>query len=145
LLWLVRPGFWPFVIGGIFTAVLWPWDEYDPFWGSGSDYILNSIFWAGYGIGPGYAASDVYDIYGNGTRRSVSPQRDRIESANGPAAHAALNEACIGLAPGVTSLPISRIRETQPIGDQLAAFEELKAALSKADEMMKASCSNEFR
>jgi hypothetical protein len=124
--------------------VLWPWDEYGPFWGFASDYILNSIFWAGYGIGPGYAASDVYDIYGNGARRSVSPQRDRIESANGPTAHAALNEACIGLAPGVTSLPISRIqREIQPIGDQLAAFEELKTALSKADEMIKASCSNE--
>jgi hypothetical protein len=139
------PVFWPFVIGDILTAVLWPWDEYDPFWYYGSDYILSSIFWTGYGAGPGYAASDVYDIYGNGARRrSVSSQSERIEGANGPAAHAALNEACIGFAPGVTSLPMSRIqREVQPIGDQLAAFEELKAALTKADEMIRASCSNE--
>jgi LTXXQ motif family protein len=139
------PVFWPFVIGDILTAVLWPWDEYDPFWYFGSDYILSSIFWVGYGAGSGYAASDVYDIYGNGARRrSVSSQSERIEGANGPAAHAALNEACVGFAPGVTSLPMSRIqREVQPIGDQLAPFEELKAALTKADEMIRASCSNE--
>src|SRR5215831_1074322 len=139
------PVFWPFFIGDVLTAVLWPWDEYDPFWYYGSDYILSSVFWAGYGAGPGYAASDVYDIYGNGARRrSVSSKSERIEDANRPAAHAALNEACIGFAPGVTSLPISRIqREVQPIGDQLAAFEDLKAALSKADEMIRASCSNE--
>jgi hypothetical protein len=125
--------------------VLWPWDEYDPFWYYGSDYILSSFFWAGYGAGPSYAASDVYDIYGNGARRrSAASQSERIEDANGPAARAALNEACIGLAPGVTSLPIGRIqRDVQPIGDQLAAFEDLKAALSKADEMIRASCSNE--
>ena len=139
------PVFWPFIIGDVFTALLWPWDDYDPFWYYGSDYILSSIFWAGYGAGPGYAASDVYDIYGNGARRrSVSSESERIEGANGPAAHVALNEACIGFAPGVTSFPINRIqREVQPIGDQLAAFEDLKAALSKADEMIRASCSNE--
>jgi len=139
------PVFWPFVIGDIFTAVLWPWDEYDPFWYYGNDYILSSIFWTGYSAGPRYAASDPYDIYGNGARRrSVSSQSERIEGANGPAARAALNEACIGFAPGVTSLPISRIqREVQPIGDQLAALDELKAALTKADEKIRASCSTE--
>jgi hypothetical protein len=146
------PVFWPFFIGDVFTAVLWPWDVYDPFWYYGSDYILSSIFWAGYGGGPSYAARDVYDIYGNGTprygngapRRSASSQSERIDGANGPAARAAFNEACIGFAPDVMRLPVSRIqREVQPIGDQLAAFEELQAALTKADEIIKASCSNE--
>jgi hypothetical protein len=44
----------------------------------------------------------------------------------------------------VVSLPISRIqREVQPVGDQLAAFEELKTALIRADDIIKNSCSNE--
>jgi len=142
------PVFWPFFIGDVFTAVLWPWEVYDPFWVYGSDYILSGIFWAGYGTG--YAAGDVYDIYGNqALRRSyVSPDPiavgGRIEAASGPAAHSAFSAACIGLAPGVTSLPIDRIqRQVQPIGEQLAAFEELRSASSRADGMIRASCSNE--
>lgn len=98
------PVFWPFFIGDVFTAVLWPWEVYDPFWVYGSDYILSGIFWAGYGTG--YAAGDLYDIYGSrALRRSyVSPDPHavggRFEAASGPAAHSAFSEACTGLAPG---------------------------------------------
>jgi hypothetical protein len=142
------PVFWPFFIGDVLTAVLWPWEANDPFWVYGADYILSGIFWGG-GSAAGYAAGDVYDIYGSQAPRShVSPdpnaEGNRIEAASGQAARSALSEACTGLAPGVTSLPISRIqREVQPIGDQLAAFEDLRSALSRAEEMINASCSNE--
>jgi hypothetical protein len=143
------PVFWPFFIGDVLTAVLWPWEEYDPFWWYGSDYLLSGIYWAGYNGAMGYAASDVYDVYGNEARsRSRAAgdphgNRDRLESVNGPA-HTAFSEACTGLAPGLTSLPIDRIQhEVQPTGAQLAAFEDLRSALSKAGEMIKVSCSNE--
>jgi hypothetical protein len=141
------PIFWPFFIGDFFTAVLWPWDEYDPFWYYGSDYILSSIFWAGHGAGAGYVAGDPYDIYGNGAfgngarRRSVASQSERNEGA---AAQPAFKEACAGFAPGLTSLPLTRIeREVQPVGNQLTAFEDLKTALSKADQLLRSSCGNE--
>jgi hypothetical protein len=144
------PVFWPFFIGDVLTAVLWPWDGYDPFWVYGTDYIRGGIFWGGYDGGVNYAASDIYDIYGNQARRRsyVSPdpnaEGDRFETASGQAARSAFSEACNGLAPGVTSLPLNRIqREVQPMGDQLAAFEDLRSALARADEMIGKSCSNE--
>ena len=143
------PVFWPFFIGDVLTAALWPWEAYDPFWVYGTDYILSGIFWGGYDGGAGYVASDVYDIYGNQARSSYpSPDPhaggDRIDVASGQAAHSAFREACAGLAPGVTSLPISRIqREVQPVGDQLTAFEDLRSALQRADEMLSKSCPNE--
>jgi hypothetical protein len=147
------PVFWPFFIGDIYSAVLWPWYDYDPFWLYGSDYILSSIFWTGWGGGVGYAANDVYDIYGSqygyqAPRSSFSSNRravgNRIAAANGPAEQAAFGEACSGLAPGTTDLPFERIqREIQPTGDQLTAFDALKSATSRAREMIKASCSHE--
>jgi hypothetical protein len=136
--------FWPFFFGDVLTAVLWPWDAYDPFWEYGSDYILSSIFWAGSGTPAGYAASEIYDIYGDYASGRLA-KSEGFEAANRPAEHAAFSETCAGLAPGMTGLPISRIqREVQPIGDQVVAFEGLKAALSKASDTIKASCSSEI-
>ena len=139
------PVFWPFFIGDVFTAVLWPWDYYDPFWAYGSDYILGSIFWAGASAPLGYATTDAYDVYRNRSASSDFPDNrgngaGRRESAE----QAAFSETCIGLAPGVTALPMGTIEsEVRPSGDQVTAFEELKSALSKADDMVRASCSNE--
>ena len=129
--------------------MFWPWEAYDPFWVYGAGYILSGIYWGGHVSGAGYAASDVYDIYGNQAPRSyVSPdanaEGNRIEAARGQAVRSAFSEACTGLAPGVTDLPVSRIqREVQPIGNQLAAFEDLRSALSRAEETINTSCSNE--
>ena len=55
--------------------------------------------------------------------------------------NAAATESCNGLAPGVTNLPIARIKDAvRPTGDQLAALDELDAASAKANEAIKASC-----
>ena len=54
-------------------------------------------------------------------------------------------EACSGVAPGLTGLPMDRIEKTlQPSGEQRASFDELKAASAKAEEIMKASCPSEI-
>jgi hypothetical protein len=50
-------------------------------------------------------------------------------------------ESCTGLAPGVTNLPIDRIRQAvHPTADQEAALDNLSAASSQASEIIKSSC-----
>jgi len=50
-------------------------------------------------------------------------------------------ERCTALAPGMTNLPIDRIRQTvHPTADQEAALEELGAATSQATHVVKFSC-----
>jgi ABC-type transporter MlaC component len=52
--------------------------------------------------------------------------------------------ACNGLAPGVTDLPVDQIeRAVHPTGDQVAALDELKAASSRAADVLRASCPTE--
>jgi hypothetical protein len=56
----------------------------------------------------------------------------------------AVARACAGLAPGVADLPIDRIeRAVHPTGDQLTLLDELKAASSRANAVLKDSCPNE--
>ena len=52
--------------------------------------------------------------------------------------------ACTGLAPGVTDLPVDQFgRAVHPTGDQVAALDELRAASSKAVDVLKTSCPTE--
>jgi hypothetical protein len=149
--------FWPFFFGDVLTTVLWPWADYDPFWGYGSDYLLTSIFWWGPGGGSSYAANDIYDIYGGPNRlhsyaddpkarRRVRGGSSGTSNAEVPSStsNAALTETCVGLAPGVTDLPIGNIERTiSPAGEQIAAFDSLKSALARAHEVLRASCASD--
>ncbi len=50
-------------------------------------------------------------------------------------------ESCTGLVPGVTDLPIGQIRQAvRPTTEQGAVLDDLSAASSQADEIIKASC-----
>ena len=50
-------------------------------------------------------------------------------------------QSCGGLAPGITNLPIEEIRQTvHPTADQEAALDDLRAASSKANDIIKSSC-----
>jgi len=50
-------------------------------------------------------------------------------------------QSCGGLAPGVSDLPIAQIKgAVHPTGEQSAALDELNAALSKASDIVAASC-----
>jgi hypothetical protein len=60
------------------------------------------------------------------------PFRDAVATRNSAETNAAAQESCSSLAPGVTDLPIERIKEVvQPTGDQLAALNELAPRLPK--------------
>ena len=127
--------FWPFAFGDIFSFAFWPY--YDPFWDYGPDFIYASLFWP-YGD-EDYAYYGRYyrfgDIYAGSRRAPVTPAEGSAD----------IVETCGGLAPGLTDLPMDRIEKAlQPSGEQRASFDDLKAASTKAAEIMKASCPNEI-
>jgi hypothetical protein len=160
------PVFWPFLFGDVFSFAFWPYAYYDPFWVYGPDFLLVSIFAPGPYFGPDYGyAPDYtgylapYDVYyggyagggyvGGGYAGGYG-NRYAARSYEGPTgadrqalaeSNAAATESCNGLAPGVTDLPIARIKDTvRPTGDQLTALNELSAAVAKANDAIKASC-----
>ena len=160
------PVFWPFLFGDVFSFAFWPYAYYDPFWVYGPDFLLVSIFAPGPYFGPDYGyAPDYtgylapYDVYyggyagggyvGGGYAGGYG-SRHVARSYQGPTSadrqalavtNAAATESCNGLAPGVTDLPIARIKDTvRPTGDQLAALDELSAAIAKANAAIQASC-----
>jgi hypothetical protein len=70
--------------------------------------------------------------------RYATEQADREARAE---TNAEALENCTGLAPGVTNLPIDQIRQTvHPTADQEAALDDLSAASSKANDIIKSSC-----
>ena len=70
--------------------------------------------------------------------RNAAEQADREARAE---TNTEALEGCIGIAPGVTSLPIDQIRETvHPTIDQEAALDTLSAASLQASEITKSSC-----
>jgi hypothetical protein len=159
------PVFWPFLFGDVFSFTFWPYAYYDPFWVYGPDFLLVSIFAPGpyfgpdYGYAPDYTGYlEPYDVYYGGYAGggyagggyTGGRYAARSQGAQGPTAadrqalqeaNTAATESCNGLAPGVTDLPIARIKDTvRPTGDQLAALDELSAAVSKANDAIKAAC-----
>ena len=54
-------------------------------------------------------------------------------------------QSCGGLAPGVTNLPIDKIRQAiHPSSDQEAALDDLNTASSQANDIVKSSCPTEL-
>jgi LTXXQ motif family protein len=141
--------FWPFVVGDVFTAVLWPSPWYEPFWGYGGDYALSNVLWVGSGsLQASYSNSNIYDIYGGGSGRYGSLARSEEKVANAPSSdtptEADVTQACADLAPGVTDLPINEIERTVlATGDQVAALNALKGAWMSATKIIKATCTGE--
>jgi hypothetical protein len=144
------PVFWPYLYGDVFSFAFWPYDYYDPFWAYGPDFVLVSIFAPGpyfgpdYGYAPdygyvpgagaGYANRDVY--YGGAAAGVTKEDRQALSETEAAAA-----DSCNGLAPGVTDLPIDKIKQTvQPSGDQLGALDALNAVAVKARAAIKAAC-----
>jgi hypothetical protein len=129
------PVFWPFLYGDILSFAFWPYDYYDPFWDFGPDFVLDSVFATGPYLGGGYGYAGAPEIYYGTTRANEA------ELAQADAAAA---QSCSGLAPDVNDLPIAQIRkQVHPTGDQEAALDDLNAASSKANDIVKASCPSE--
>ena len=151
------PVFWPFVLGDVLSFIFWPYAYYDPFWVYGPPFVFASIFAPGpyfgldygygpdyydYGYGPGYygyaGLPNIYYNYAGGQRvaRTDQPDRQALTQVNNEAL-----QSCAGLAPGVTNLPIDRIRQTvHPTADQEAALDDLSAASSRASDTIQSSC-----
>jgi len=154
--------FWPFVFGDALSYIFWPYAYYDPFWVYGPPFLFASIYapgpyfgpdhgygadYYGSGYGPGhdgYAGSpSIYYNYagdrGIGDRQPpAANQADRqvLDQINNEAL-----QSCAGLAPGVTDLPIDRIRQiVHPTLDQEAALDNLSAATSQASDIIGSSC-----
>jgi hypothetical protein len=143
--------FWPFAWGDMFSWAWWPNAGAPAFWGYGSGFILSSLFWP-YGT---YAWPDnsygAYAYSPSGTNYQVARETHEEIYSGGPEIitqqpPASMTEAsaCSGFAPGVGSLPLSKIEDTvRPDKQQMASFEALSAASSKAEAILKASCSND--
>ena len=143
------PVFWPFLFGDIFSFAFWPYDYYDPFWAFGPDFFFVSIFAPGpffgleYGYGPAPYGGFPNIYYGTRDvpRASKSVASRELGSSALAATDAEAVQSCGGFAPGVTDLPIEQIRQIVRLAsDQLSALDELSAAVSKAKEIVAASC-----
>jgi hypothetical protein len=154
------PVFWPFLIGDIFSFAFWPYDYYDPFWAFGPNFVLASIFAPGpyfgldYGYGPDYYAYEGfpniyygsyggsgYSGYGRGHQAAKSFKNRQVNREALAETNAKAVQSCGGLAPEVTDLPIDQIRQTvHPTAEQATALDDLSSALSKAKDIVEASC-----
>lgn len=121
------PVFWPYFYGDWLSFALWPDTYYDPFFGYGPDDLFASIFWPDtYSYGWSENPYDIYAYAGASRHRGEQAQAD---------------QACAALAPGITDLPIDRIgRAIKPNDTQTAILSDLKAASTKADDILRNSC-----
>ena len=151
-------GYWvgavfsPFLYGDALSFAFWPDVLYDPFFAYGPDYLLSSIFSPGpiYGVSDkdGYPLFDVYgyppdaqNYYGYYRWRH---HRHHTVSEDDSAASRSPVRNCGGLAPGITSLPIERIEKTiKMTTPQMEMLNQLQAASTKADALLRASCPSE--
>jgi len=137
--WL-GPVFWPYMYGDVFSYLLWPGDDYDPFWTYGPDFFLSGIFWPG-PYSPDWSNRQydgLYDVYGASPSTAARAPATARQTTS---ATSALTATCSGLAPDVTDLPIDRIRRAvRPTGDQAKALDDLKSAAAGASDVVKASC-----
>ncbi len=123
------PVFWPFLYGDIFSYALWPYDYYDPFWAFGPDFLLASVYAPGPSFAPAGGDGSSTNVYSGGGSQETNAERS--EAA----------QTCGDLAPGVSGLPLTRIRQAiRPNADQSAALDELNTASIKANDVIKQSC-----
>ena len=133
----VGPVFWPFLLGDVFSYALWPYEYYYPFWSYGTaydyDYAPYVPAYRHYGYG------DPSNIYGD-TGATGDTRYDTHAHQTSPD----VTQSCGSFAPGVTDLPIDRIRQAiDPTGEQITLVDDLATASSKASAVLNASCPNQ--
>ena len=133
----VGPVFWPFLLGDVFSYALWPYAYYYPFWSYGTAFD--------YDYGPYvptysyYGYNDLSNIYGD-TGAAGYSRNDTYANQIPPD----VTQSCGGVAPGVTSFPIDRIRQAiHPRGEQITFLDDLATTSSKASAILNASCPNQ--
>jgi len=129
----IGPVFWPYAYDDFFDYVFWPY-AYDDFWPYAYDDVYYGIYgpyaFGGPGVGP--AAGPGVST----PSRSTSVAVRRVARTEQRAA-----EVCRSNASDLTDWPIDRISEiVQPTDAQRPALEGLRAASSKAIDILKAGC-----
>jgi hypothetical protein len=143
--------FWVYGPDFLLVSIFAPGPYFGPDYGYAPDYTgylePYDVYYGGYAgggyVGGGYVGGGYAGGYGSryatrtrGYQGPTQADRQALQEAN-----TAATESCNGLAPGVTDLPIARIKDTvRPTGDQIAALDELGAAVAKANDAIKASC-----
>jgi LTXXQ motif family protein len=147
--------FWPFALGDVFSYAWWPNTGAPAFWNYGVNTMLTGLFWpngvyqwpegygayanAGNGNSYKYARETHQDVYSAGPAEEAQEKGEAATTSD-----AELAQSCTGFAPGVDGLPMNKIESTlKPEGHQRAAFDDLKAASTKADAILKGACPSE--
>jgi len=144
----VGPVFWPYFFGNLLAFTFWPYPYFDPLWAYGDWFVWDALFWPG-PYGPAYAfGPDYYDVYGgyayDGRRRTRVVRHAAPETTGSIPNQADIAQSCGGIAPGPTDFPLDRIETTLRLtSEQHKALDDLKAAMSQASDILKASCSSE--
>ncbi len=123
------PGYYGYAYGGDYYG--------DTPYASGG---VPDIYYATNGAGNGtYAAAPGYATGQREAATSIEADRQALAETNTEAV-----QSCGALAPGVTNLPIDKIREAvHPSADQETALDGLNAVSAKASEIAKSSCPSE--
>ncbi|QXX75424.1 Spy/CpxP family protein refolding chaperone [Methylovirgula sp. HY1] len=145
-------GYWtgsvfsPFLYGDALSFALWPDALYDSFFAYGPDYLLASIF----SPGPLYGATEeasypLFDVYGYppDAKNYYGYYRRRQHRRHAAAAADSASPAadCSGLAPGIASLPIDRIkRAIRATPQQTEMLTQLGTASTRAETILQGSC-----
>ena len=125
----VGPLFWPYTYDDFLNYTFYPY-AYDAFWPAAYDDVYDGLTGVyGSGIAPGYAGS------GTGPASVGTSGRLRPPSAE------VSNGLCADQTAGVTDWRINEIAQiVEPDEAQRAALEELKTAMAKAVDLLKAGC-----
>jgi hypothetical protein len=121
----IGPLFWPYAYDDFLNYTFYPY-AYDAFWPAAYDDVYNGITGVyESGVGPGYAGS------GSGPAHQSS-----AELSGG---------LCASQTAGVTDWRINEIAQiVEPDETQRAALEELKTAMAKAIDVLKAACPSDL-
>jgi hypothetical protein len=119
----IGPLFWPYAYDDFLNYTFYPY-AYDAFWPGAYDDVYDGITGIyGSGIAPGYAGSGTGPAYVGRPGAEVS------------------SSLCAGQTTGVTDWRINEIAQlVEPDEAQRAALEELKTAMAKAVDLLKAGC-----
>ena len=125
----IGPLFWPYAYDDFLDYTFYPY-AYDTFWPSAYNDVYDGIIGVyGFSTGPAYVGS------GTGSAYVATPGQPQQPSA------AVTSYVCTGQTAGVTDWRINEIAQiVEPDDAQRSALDELKTAMTKAIDILKAAC-----
>lgn len=129
--------YWPYAYDSVFADVFYPYDSDDSFW----DYGYGDIY---AGLFSPYDYDDLLTTQAPPDERRYTNAPAAGQSATTAAIHQ-LDPLCGDDSRDVAGVPVEEIRSAvNPIGQQIAALDELGDASVKAAQIVKASCPSDI-